>query len=217
VVVSIHGGYFQKQYRRDIHDPLARRLVASGIAVLNIEYRRARTDGSLDRTTDDVMAAISSLRERESRDRPHRLRERVTALGHSAGGYLALWAGSHPDVEHVVALAAASDLVDCVQGGYDGGSVAAWLGATPKEAPALYAQADLLARLPMGTTSWLVHGDADTTVPPHQSTRYAERARQVGDDAEVHLLPGHGHFGVIDPRDDAFAQWHKLLLERVLP
>lgn len=211
VVVSIHGGYFQKRYRRDLHDPLSRRLMASGLAVLNVEYRRSRTGGSLERTTDDVMSAISWLQSRSRDWRPG-----VSVVGHSAGGYLALWAASHPSVDLAVGLAATSDLVDCVNGGYDGGAVAAWLGARPKDDPTRYAQADLLRRLPTGATTWLVHGDGDQTVPLHQSTRYVERASQEGDASTLEVLAGEGHFSVIDPGTPAFATWHDRLVERVV-
>jgi dipeptidyl aminopeptidase/acylaminoacyl peptidase len=208
VVVSIHGGYFQRQYRRDLHDPLARHLAASGVAVLNIEYRRARSGGSLENTTDDVFTAISALPATN-----HELHRRVSVVGHSAGGYLALWAASHPDVDLVVALAATSDLVDCAQGGYDGGAIASWLGGTPKDEPGVYERADLLSRLPTAATTFLVHGTADGTVPAHQSTRYVERAHQVGDESSALLLDGEGHFGLVDPREPAFDAWHGLVLE----
>lgn len=206
VVVSIHGGYFQQPYRRSLHDPIARALADSGLGVLNIEYRRARTGGSLETTTDDVMAAISWLGTRRGDLRPG-----AAVVGHSAGGYLALWAASHPDVDVVVALAAASDLADCVTGRYDGGAVAAWLGATPTSAPDVYARADLISRLPTGATTYLVHGTLDRTVPLHQSERYVERARAAGDDATLVALSGQGHFGVIDPADPAYATWRALL------
>jgi acetyl esterase/lipase len=213
VVVSIHGGYFRRQYRRDIHDPLARALVGSGLAVLNIEYRRVGTGGSWDHTTEDVMTAISWLSER--RTRRGGLGDEVSLVGHSAGGYLALWAATHPDVHFVVGLSAVSDLADCARGGYDGGSVAAWLGAAPDSDPARYAHADLLGQLPTRATTWLVHGDADRTVPLHQSTRYVDRALQAGDVSSLRVLPGEGHFGVIDPRSPAFAAWHDPLVERM--
>ena len=208
VVVSIHGGYFQQPYRRDLHDPIARALSHSGLAVLNIEYRRARTGGSLETTTDDVMAAISWLGTRRADLRP-----RAAVVGHSAGGYLALWAASHPDVDVVVALAAACDLVDCVTGRYDGGAVAAWLGGTPTKSPDVYARADLTRRLPTGASTYLVHGTLDRTVPLHQSERYVEQARAAGDDATLVALAGQGHFGVIDPADPAYATWRALLTE----
>jgi len=213
VVVSIHGGYFRRQYRRDLHDPLARALVASGLAVLNIEYRRVGTGGSFDHTTEDVMTAISWLAERRSSRGG--LGEEVSVVGHSAGGYLALSAATHPDVDVVVALSAVSDLADCARGGYDGGAISAWLGASPDQDPARYAHADLLRQLPTGATTWLLHGDADRSVPAHQSTRYVDRASQAGDPSTLHLLPGEGHFGVIDPRSPAFAAWHQPLVERM--
>lgn len=212
VVVSIHGGYFQAKYRRDLHDPLSRRLAESGLAVLNIEYRRAGRAGSLEQTTDDVMAAITWLVSDSGRWKPG-----VSVVGHSAGGYLALWAASHPAVDLVIALAAASDLADCVGGGYDGGAVVAWLGARPEQDPARYEQADLARRLPTGATTWLVHGDADDTVPFEQSTRYAQQARQAGDDSLLQILPGQGHFGVIEPGSPAFEYWHRKLVERLAP
>jgi dipeptidyl aminopeptidase/acylaminoacyl peptidase len=208
VVVSIHGGYFARRYRRDLHDPMARRLATAGLAVLNVEYRRAKTGGTLANTTDDVMSAISALR--LSR---HDLRDAVCVVGHSAGGYLALWAASHPDVELVVGLAAAADLVDCTQGRYDGGAVAEWLGATPAQDPELYRRSDLLVRLPTTSSTRLVHGTADRTVPIHQSQRYVDRASQVGDDSSLVALEGEGHFGVIDPRDPAFDTWLGLVLQ----
>ena len=212
VVVSIHGGYFQEHYRRDLHDPLSRRLVGSGLAVLNVEYRRAHTGGSLEATTDDVMTAISWLGSRPGQWRPG-----VSVVGHSAGGYLALWSASHPAVDLAIGLAAASDLADCVNGGYDSGSVADWLGALPGDDPARYARADLFRRLPTGATTWLVHGDGDDTVPLHQSSRYVEQAQQSGDVSVLSVLRGEGHFAVIDPLSPAFESWHKRLVERLAP
>ncbi len=212
VVVSVHGGYFQEPYRRDLHEPLARALVASGLAVLNIEYRRARPGGSLEATTDDVMAAISW-----PSTRPAELAPGVAVVGHSAGGYLALWAASHDAVELVVALAAASDLADCVTGRYDGGAVASWLGATPAGDPELYRRADLRRRLPTGAATVLVHGTLDRTVPLHQSERYVEQASRAGDDVMLVALDGAGHFGVIEPADPSFQTWQALLVDRLHP
>ena len=205
VVVSIHGGYFQQQYRRDLHDPMARALVATGLAVLNIEYRRARAGGAFETTTGDVMAAISLVQQRSE------LSPRVGVVGHSAGGYLALWAASHPDVDVVVALAPTADLVDCVRGGYDGGSVAAWLGGTPASDPDIYQQADLTRRFPTRAASHLMHAVDDLTVPLHQSERYVELARAAGDDSRLHRLDRGGHFEVIEPGTDAFTDWHAIM------
>ena len=51
-VVSIHGGYFAAEYDRTVNEPLSRRLASEGMAVANIEYRRAGgggRDGRVDR------------------------------------------------------------------------------------------------------------------------------------------------------------------------
>ncbi len=202
-VVSVHGGYFQAAHGRDLHDPMAHRLVGAGIAVLNVEYRRANAGGSFHETTQDVLAAVDLLGSVPD----VRLRRGVAAVGHSAGGYLALWAAAHPDVELVVALAAASDLPDCVRGGYDGGGVAHWMGATPDADPDRYERADLRSRLPTATATWLVHGTADPLVPVAQSVRYARAARSAGDETHLVLLDGEGHFTVIEPGAPAFERW----------
>jgi len=63
-----------------------------------------------------------------------------------------------------------------------------------------------MARLPTGVPQLLVHGEADDRVPVEQSRRYAEAARAAGDPCELLVLPGVGHFEVIDPRTDAWAR-----------
>lgn len=202
-VVSLHGGYFQAPYTKDLHDPMCRRLVEAGVAVLNVEYRRAHAGGSFEETTADVFAAIELLASVD--DVP--LRPGLAAVGHSAGGYLALWAAAHPSVQTVVALAAASDLPDCVRGGYDSGGVAHWMRATPAADPERYARADLTSRLPTGTATWLFHGTDDPLVPVGQSVRFARAATTAGDDTHLELLDGEGHFTVIEPGTGAFEGW----------
>ncbi len=206
VVVSLHGGYFQAQYGLDLHEPMARRLVEAGCAVANVEYRRADAGGSFEESTADVVAAVGALDVLDGLDGVD-LRPGLAVVGHSAGGYLALWAAAHPQVRLVVALAAASDLVDCVRGGYDGGGIVRWMGATPQAAPERYVAADLLARLPTAATTWLVHGTADPLVPAAQSVRFAAAARAAGDDTHLELLDSEGHFTVIEPGSDAFGRW----------
>ena len=48
----------------------------------------------------------------------------------------------------------------------------------------------------------LVHGDDDQVVPPSQSQAYAG----THPSAVLNLLPGIGHFGLIDPTSPAFAR-----------
>lgn len=45
----------------------------------------------------------------------------------------------------------------------------------------------------------LLHGSLDPFVPLEQSTAFSERAKSKGDDAEVWLIEGAGHFDLIAP------------------
>jgi len=204
-VVSLHGGYFADEYRRDLHEPIAGELVRRGFAVWNVEYRRAGA-GRLRETTDDVWAAVDALDAV-----PGLVAEHVAVFGHSAGGYLTEWLAPHPRVELVVPLAAATDLAGVVRAGWDGGAVADWLGAGPDDDPALYAAADLYRRLPTGTARVLIHGTADVTVGVEQSRSFAAAASGLGDRTELVELEGVGHFEFLDPATPAFEALYQAL------
>jgi acetyl esterase/lipase len=89
VIVLIHGGSWQKRYGKIFTRGLAGDLRRRGYAVWNIEYRRVGAGGGWPQTFADVAAAIDHLAELDE----ERLDlGRVTIIGHSAGGHLALWA-----------------------------------------------------------------------------------------------------------------------------
>src|ERR1700679_1262119 len=88
VMVLIHGGSWQVRYGKVVMRGLAGDLMRRGWAVWNIEYRRVGDGGGWPATFEDVAAAIDHL---TTLDAPIDL-ERVSILGHSAGGHLALWA-----------------------------------------------------------------------------------------------------------------------------
>jgi acetyl esterase/lipase len=91
VLVLIHGGYWKPGVDRSTLVPLAEALSRRGYAVWNIDYRTIGADGGgWPGTFDDVAAAIDHL---ASIGPPVGLDlSRVAAVGHSAGGQLALWA-----------------------------------------------------------------------------------------------------------------------------
>ena len=95
VVVLVHGGFWRQEYERDLMGPLAEDLVARGYAVWNIEYRRVAMDGGgWPGTLTDVAAAVDHL-EVLAREQPLDL-TRIVAIGHSAGGHLAVWLAARP-------------------------------------------------------------------------------------------------------------------------
>ena len=91
VVVLIHGGFWRAAYGLDLMEPLAADLVRRGYAAWNIEYRRVgQPGGGWPGTLEDVAAAIDKLA--DLADDADLDLTRVSVVGHSAGGHLALWA-----------------------------------------------------------------------------------------------------------------------------
>jgi acetyl esterase/lipase len=145
--------------------------------------------------------------------------ERVSFLGHSAGGHLALWAatrerlpagapGAQPGIEPhcVVAQAGVCDL----SGAYElrqGGTVAALMGGSPAELPERYALGDPLTLAPPRASVLLVHGVLDETVSVKLSRRYAQRCKQEGATVELVELEGNAgaHRAHLDPRGPAWS------------
>lgn len=93
-VVLLHGGYWQAPYTRSLMQPTAKDLCASGVAVLNLEYRRCGRGGGgggFPNTLTDVSRGIDWLMSEEARNTYGLDPSRVAIVGHSAGGHLALW------------------------------------------------------------------------------------------------------------------------------
>lgn len=208
VVVVLHGGFWQAMYGRRLMNRLSVDLAGAGFAAWNLEYRRVGMGGGWPATFLDVAAGIDALAGLADLDL-----SRVTTLGHSAGGQLALWAAGRPGlpvgapgaspevtVRAAVSLAGVVDLVDAAERGIGGGAVAQLLGGRPAQVPDRYALASPIARLPLGVAQLVVHGERDRHVPVDMSVRYADAARSAGDD-DVNLLTSAGvdHMSLIDP------------------
>jgi acetyl esterase/lipase len=220
LTIFLHGGFWSAQYGREHTAPLAESLSAAGIVVCAPEYGRGgQSGGGWPGTFDDVAAAVDRL--------PGLVAEATGGLtsadaggivlaGHSAGGHLALWAASRHHLppesrwrtepaawRGVVALAAVSDLVGGHRKALGQQAVGALMGGGPAEVTDdRYWQADPSRLLPAGGPVWLLHGMADDRVPYLMSLDYARWARAAGAraaEATCVLLPGAGHFEVIDP------------------
>jgi len=216
VVVVLHGGYWQPPYTKLIMRPLCVDLARRGYAAFNVEYRRlGREGGGWPQTFDDVAAAIDHLAAGGVRDVGVDL-ARVTLLGHSAGGQLALWAAGRPELPadapgaaprvratRVLALAPVCDLEGAGQ------PARALLGGGPADVPERWQQADPMRRIPLGVPVGLVHALGDETVSLQRSRQYVAAARAAGAEATLTEAPG-GHREPIDPVSRAWklaAQW----------
>ena len=223
VVVLVHGGFWRRPYGRRLMVGLARDVVQHGWAAWNIEYRRVgQQGGGWPGTLEDVAAAVDALADLDALaglDVPLDL-ERVVAVGHSAGGHLALWLASRPGlpagtpgaaprvtVAAAVSLAGVADLVAGADDGLGRNACQELLGGGPDDVPDRYAMASPMARLPLAVPLLAVHGDADDRVPISQSETFVAAAAAAGDTAELVALPGVDHFAVIDP---AHGSWDEV-------
>ncbi|MFF1818692.1 alpha/beta hydrolase family protein [Kribbella sp. NPDC058245] len=201
--VVIHGGFWQSAYGMSLATPLAADLAQYGIAGYAIEYRRVGNGGGWPTTFEDVAAAIDALA-----DQPRIDLTRVIAIGHSAGGQLALWAASRPSprvrLRGAVSQAGVLDLAAAYRQQVGGSAVQEFLGGTPEAHPDRYADASPLQRLPLKVPVALIHGNRDAAVPLIQSQTYLAAARTAGDTVTMTELPHVGHFELIDPHNAAW-------------
>jgi acetyl esterase/lipase len=207
VAVVLHGGFWRERYTLELTDDLARDLARRGFAAWNVEFRRVGevSEGGYPTTLEDVAAAIDAL---AGIDAPLDL-DRVVAVGHSAGGQLALWAAGRDDpavrLAGVVSQAGVHDLREADRRELGEGATAPFLGGHADEVPDRYADASPIERVPIGVPALLVHGDADERVPVEMSRAYAEAARAAGDEVDLVLRPGEDHFVHLDVGGGAWA------------
>ncbi len=144
---------------------------------------------------------------------------RVVAVGHSAGGQLALWLAARSRLPKnskltvsatplplagVVSLAGASDLKHVWQLNLRQGAATEFLGGSPGKVPERYSTASPAALLPLGIPQVLIHGKRDDLVPFTISQEYAQKAALAGDRVRLIKLPGADHFVLIDPTSAAW-------------
>jgi len=230
VVVVIHGGYWRSQYGAELGEPLARDLAAHGIAAWNLEYRRAGNGGGWPNTFADVLAGIDKLADLAA---GHSLNlDRVVALGHSAGGHLAVWAAGRdrlaqlglPDADRqvprhdgagavrltgVVSQSGLLNLAEAEKLDLSNGAVCNLLGGSPSKYPLRLRYADPMTAIPLDIPVHVVHAVGDGDVPLSQSESYAAAASAAGMSVRLTKVPGD-HYDLIDPRSTAYRQCREM-------
>ena len=174
----LHGGFWRDLYDLSLMDALCEDLAARGWEAWNVEYRRLGGGARWPEMAADVRAAAQ-------------LAQAEVAIGHSAGGHLALWLAAEGLVGRAVGQAPVSDLVAAA--GLSG-NVVAELGADASASPR--------GRLPLGVPQLVVHGTLDDCVPVQMSRDYAAAA---GVEVTYVEREREGHFEHIDPRSGAWA------------
>ena len=204
MAVLLHGGFFLGQYTRDLMDSAAVDLTRRGIATWNVEYRRLDGDGGYPATLRDVAAATDF-----ELDSPLDL-DRIAYVGHSAGGYLAVWAATRAGLGNgwaeprtmpavVATLAGFGDPVEAAALG--GGAVGRFLEASTS--PEDLTVANPLLRLPCGARHLAATATIDPLVPPAHTARYVDAAAAAGDPVETAEYDC-SHFDLTDPGGEAW-------------
>lgn len=226
VVVMVHGGCWQTSIAdRRLMDWVAGDLRDAGVAVWNIDYRGVDRDGGgYPGTFRDVAQATDALRDHAAHYRLDT--RRVVAIGHSAGGHLALWLAGRArlpadsplhtpnplPIAHVISLGGLPDL-EATAASPDNGcgtAVVARLVGTRRADP--YADTSVPRLLPLGVPQDLVNGREDRIIPYRMATDYVARATAAGDRATLHALDRTGHVELVTPDTAAWREAKRLAL-----
>ncbi len=217
LVINIHGGFWRAKYNLDHAGHLCAALTARGLATANLEYRRiGNSGGGWPGTFADIRSAYRFLV--QNAQRYHLDSQKIVAMGHSAGGQLALCLAAHePRLTRVVSLAGVVDLQRAYQLHLSNDAVVEFLHGTPSKVPKNYRESDPAELSIPQARQWLIHGSSDGVVPPAFSRNYvAARQKRSGKEKEdAHLLEisGAGHFDLIDPRTAAWKRVEETVLE----
>jgi acetyl esterase/lipase len=195
LVILIHGGCWLNAYDLKHTNALSTALSQSGYAVWAVEYRRTGDQGGgWPGTYQDVLAAIKFA---ASFDDERLDASEIALVGHSAGGHLALLAGSElgMNISAVIGLAPIVD-IETYAAGSNSCEVATpqFMGGTPKQKTDDYKLANPINKI-FHPKTVLIHGDADTIVSIEQS---------LGAKMPVRVIDGAGHFDMVHPATQAF-------------
>lgn len=210
LVVVVHGGSWQRGDRGEAPH-MSRVLAGAGFVVADVTYRLA-PQSRFPAAVADVKCAIARLRERAAELGLDA--DRVTLLGRSAGGQIALVAaysmgdarlpsscgGAAAPVSAVVSLYAPTDLVwghdhpptpDPLDGP---ASIETYLGGPPASQPEAYRLASPAswADRPLPRTL-IIHGASDQLVRAEHARRLAATLGAAAQPVELLLLPFADH------------------------
>jgi acetyl esterase/lipase len=231
VVVMIHGGCWRADLPGlELMAYAAEDLRQHGFAVWNVEFRRlGEPGGGYPGTFEDIASAVDWLRKLAKADRLDLTN--VIAVGHSAGGHLALWAAarrrlpkSSPlyrdnplPIKAVVSLAGILDLslyraqgppvcggprvIDLLVGTANRGPWDEFNDTSPAE------------MLPIRVPQAVISGALDPIVPAAFGRAYAAKATAAGDSVREITISDAAHFELIDPQSSAFEKIRSIIAQ----
>jgi acetyl esterase/lipase len=204
LVVLIPGGGWVTADRAGLA-PLAERLSADGMFVINATYRAAEAGVVFPTPVQDVLCATAYAVERA--ERAGRRPSPVVLVGHSSGAHVAALAalGAVDGAADCQLPAVAPDALAGLAGVYDISAFAdvvrPLIGASPAEAPDAWHAANAMTwvtarpSLPV----FLAHGYSDGLVPASFTTRFATALEDADHAVHVELFLGAGHHDLYRP------------------
>lgn len=211
VAIFIHGGCWLSSFDISHTSEFTAALARDGIASWSLEYRRVGDEGGgWPGTFQDIGHGADHLR--SIADEFELDLDRVIAMGHSAGGQLAIWlaartqipagtvvsAADPQTVMGVLALTPAPDLEGLHEQQVCGHVVDKLMGGSPAEYPDRYRLGDPMQLAPEGVPQVVIVGKHDSDWGP-SGLRYFRAATERGDNIRLIEAPESGHFEVIDP------------------
>jgi acetyl esterase/lipase len=203
LVILLHGGCWLSEYDIKHTYALSTGLAQAGFNVWSLEYRRSGTSGGgWPATFNDIKAGILAASTYNNGE--FKLADSV-AVGHSAGGHLALLAGGEiSQLRGVIGLAPITDIKAYARGNNSCQKVTKdFMQGMPTDKPKAYTQANP-SEQPLHPQSIILQGDKDAIVP---AFNLAQLKRPVV------MLEGVGHFDWIHPGTEAFSTLIKNLNE----
>lgn len=225
VVLMVHGGCWQTSIAdRKLMSWIAADLRSEGVAVWNIDYRGVdRAGGGYPGTFADAGAAADALRAHAARFNLN-LRK-VVAVGHSAGGHLALWLAARSNlpadsplrsarplpIARVVSLGGLPDL-EATANSPDNGCGVEVVAKLVGDRPDPFRDTSVPRLLPLGVPQDLVNGREDRIIPFRFATDYVAAASKAGDRVRLHTVPNTGHVEMVAPESAAWAEAKRSIL-----
>ena len=195
VHVFFHGGYWRANDKNGFAF-IAQALVERGFTAVIPSYELC-PDSTLDGTVDSALAAIEWVGRNVAAHGGDPAR--ISLSGHSAGAHLCAaalatdWAARGLDPAFLEAATMISGVYDPTP------AMLATVNADLRLTPEITARHDYERAAPLSRAR--VHLFVGGREPWHwidQTYRYSHQLRRHGGDPEVHVLPGHDHFDILD-------------------
>jgi acetyl esterase/lipase len=217
VLINFHGGGWVAGNRESGSLAVALPYLQMGFAVVNVQYRLAKT-ALAPAAVEDALCALQWVG--RNADKYHFDVSKVVVAGNSAGGHLALatgmipadspftnqcaanepaWSGPYanaaPKVAAVINWYGITDVADMLQGPNVRSYAVQWFGSMGNRmelarqvSPISYVRAS-------GPAVLTIHGDADPLVPYTHALRLRDAMNKAGEKNELLTVKGGGHGG----------------------